>query len=175
MTAEPPAVPPDTKDWTWVLERGCPQCHWTPPPPTEVAARVEATIPRWVAALHRPRVNERTDPRVWSTLEYGCHVRDVCRLFGVRLNQLLTEDHPTFADWDQDRAAVDGGYHAQDPGAVADQYTVEAQHTAGLFAAVPDDAWQRRGLRSNGSEFTVATLATYFLHDLEHHLADVNG
>ena len=47
--------------------------------------------------------------------------------------------------------------------------------TAGLFAAVGPDQWQRPGTRSNGSQFTVATLAVYFLHDLEHHLHDVGG
>jgi hypothetical protein len=44
-----------------------------------------------------------------------------------------------------------------------------------VFAAVPDGAWGRIGLRSNGSRFTVATLGQYFVHDVVHHLADVNG
>ena len=35
--------------------------------------------------------------------------------------------------------------------------------------------WERRGSRSNGSQFTVATLAGYFLHDVEHHLHDVGA
>jgi hypothetical protein len=26
MDATGSAVPPDTKDWTWVLERRCPEC-----------------------------------------------------------------------------------------------------------------------------------------------------
>lgn len=38
-----------------------------------------------------------------------------------------------------------------------------------------EEDWERRGLRSNGSEFTVLTLAQYFLHDVVHHLHDVNG
>jgi hypothetical protein len=40
---------------------------------------------------------------------------------------------------------------------------------------VSGDAWERRGIRSNGSQFTVATLAVYFLHDVEHHLHDVGA
>ena len=33
----------------------------------------------------------------------------------------------------------------------------------------------RRATRSDGSEFTVATLLQYFLHDVVHHLWDVTG
>ena len=38
---------------------------------------------------------------------------------------------------------------------------------------MPPLAWQRRGLRSDGSEFTVETLGRYHLHDVVHHLYDV--
>ncbi|MCW3156666.1 DinB family protein [Micropruina sonneratiae] len=171
----PPAPPADGKDWTWVIERPCPECGWTPTPAGEVAARTLATVPRWTAVLARPDVARRGHPAVWSALEYGCHVRDVCRTFGERLELMLDAESPAFADWDQDAAAVAGRYHAQDPATVAREYAVAAGRTAGLFAGVRAEQWPRRGTRSNGSEFTVATLGSYLLHDLEHHLADVAG
>lgn len=166
---------PDTKDWTWVIAQGCPECGWQPPPPEQVAARVEASIPRWAAVLDRPGAAQRSDPMAWSALEYGCHVRDVCVVFGARVNRMLTERNPGFADWHQDEAALADRYAEQDPQVVAAEYAEAAHHTAGLFAEVTDDQWHRPGTRSNGSEFTVATLAVYFLHDLEHHLYDVAG
>jgi hypothetical protein len=43
------------------------------------------------------------------------------------------------------------------------------------FDTVEGDQWERTGRRSNGSVFTVRTLAVYFLHDVEHHLADIGG
>jgi hypothetical protein len=43
------------------------------------------------------------------------------------------------------------------------------------YRSVPEDAWSRRGLRSNGSEFTIATIALYHLHDIAHHAWDVTG
>jgi hypothetical protein len=88
---------------------------------------------------------------------------------------MLTEENPTFANWDQDQTAAADRYHAQHPGTVAAEYAEAAGHTADAFAAVRADQWQRAGTRSNGSQFTVATLAVYFLHDLEHHLHDVHG
>jgi hypothetical protein len=43
------------------------------------------------------------------------------------------------------------------------------------FARVVEDDWQRTGTRSNGSAFTVLTFSQYFLHDVVHHLHDVDG
>mgnify|MGYP006199982917 CR=1 FL=1 len=39
---------------------------------------------------------------------------------------------------------------------------------------VTQEQWQRPSRRSNGSPFTVETFATYFMHDLHHHLHDVS-
>jgi hypothetical protein len=44
-----------------------------------------------------------------------------------------------------------------------------------LYRSVPDDAWERSGRRSNGSVFTISSLARYHLHDVVHHLWDVSG
>ncbi|WP_199858872.1 hypothetical protein [Frigoribacterium sp. CFBP 8751] len=44
---------------------------------------------------------------------------------------------------------------------------------ADAFEAVPDDHLGRTGLRSDGSAFTVDSLARYFVHDPVHHLHDV--
>jgi hypothetical protein len=43
------------------------------------------------------------------------------------------------------------------------------------FDGVEGAAWERRGSRSNGSVFTVASLGRYMVHDIVHHLHDVNS
>lgn len=58
---------------------------------------------------------------------------------------------------------------------MAAEYAAAATDLADAFDAVPDTGWQYRGLRSNGSQFTVETFAGYLLHDLLHHLHDVHG
>ena len=88
---------------------------------------------------------------------------------------MLAEDDPRFANWDQDATAVQEGYAQQDPDVVAAELTEAAARASAAFAAVGDDQWGRRGLRSNGSQFTVLTLGQYFLHDLAHHLVDVGA
>ena len=44
---------------------------------------------------------------------------------------------------------------------------------ADAYAAVTDDQWSRRGLRSDGSSFTVESLGRYMVHDPLHHVWDV--
>jgi hypothetical protein len=171
------AVVPDTKDWTWTVGRACPECGFDASAVQAplVAERVLALTAPWPAVLSRPEVSRRPEPGVWSPLEYGCHVRDVCRVFEGRVRLMLTADDPRFANWDQDATAVEEDYAQQDPDVVAAELTEAAARASAAFAEVGDDQWDRRGLRSNGSQFTVLTLGQYFLHDLAHHLVDVGA
>lgn len=183
MTAERPEtpdtspVPPETRDWTVVIDRGCPECGFDPD--LDVAAtgeRVRATVDRWVAVLERPRLTERPRPGTWSPLEYACHVRDLCRVFRERLRLMLDEEDPVFPDWDQDAAAVQERYNEQDPYEASGEIAQELRATADAFDAVSGEQWARTGRRGDGKEFTVAGFAVYFRHDVEHHLrADVRG
>ena len=167
----------DTKDWTWVLRARCPECglEASTVAGTEVPALVRGFAMRWAEVLTRPDVADSPAPGVWSPLEYACHVRDVCRVMQLRAEQMLAEANPMFADWDQDAAAVADRYGEQDPVDVARELTVAANAIAAVFASVTGDQWQRPGTRSNGSAFTVETLAQYFVHDVVHHLHDVAG
>ena len=169
------AVEPDEKDWTWVLRETCPECGFTAADvdPRNVPDLVPAQIAFWRRVLVDPRVSERPAPDVWSPLEYACHVRDVYEIFGTRVELIRDEGDPTFRNWDQDEAAVVGRYREQRPLVVADELTERAAALAAIVQALPEDAWDRRGERSNGSPFTTATLLQYFLHDVVHHVHDV--
>ena len=170
-------ITPDTKDWTWVIEQPCPECGFDPATidPAEVGAAVRATLPRWAEVLRRDDATHRPVPGVWSPLEYGCHVRDVFRRFGGRLDAMLDSDDPLFENWDQDAAALEDDYAHQDPAVVADELVVAGTAIAARFDGVRPDQLERPGRRSNGSVFTVRTLGIYFLHDVVHHLHDVRG
>jgi SAM-dependent methyltransferase len=175
VTSEPPALERDTKDWTWVLERPCDECGF------EAAAYDRHAIPRafrrnahvWFALLADPSAAARTRPDRWSTLEYACHVHDVHQIYHERVSQMLAEDDPEFENWDQDQTAEDGRYAEQLPSIVGPTLVAAAYAMSDLYDSVPPLAWHRRGRRSDGSEFTVESLARYQLHDVVHHLHDV--
>jgi SAM-dependent methyltransferase len=130
----------------------------------------------WQTVLSQPGATQRPDGSTWSPLEYACHVRDVHRIFSERLALMLDQDEPTFANWDQDVTAVEDRYDLQQPQTVAEELVAAAHAIAAQYDAItdaPEETWARRGLRDNGSEFTVDSIARYHLHDVIHHSHDV--
>ena len=173
-----PSIEPDTKDWTWVLREPCPECGFVAADVArdDLGRLVRDDAAGWAAVLGQPGATDRPDETTWSALEYACHVRDVHRIFGGRLALMLDEDEPTFANWDQDVTAVEDRYDLQDPETVATELVAAAAAVATTYDGLrgaPEETWARRGLRSNGSEFTVDSLARYHLHDVLHHSHDV--
>lgn len=171
------SIEPDTKDWTWVLERPCPECGFDAATvdATNVADALRATVPRWQDALARTDCAVRPADNIWSPLEYACHVRDVHLVFDERLARMLAEDDPQFTNWDQDATAVEQEYDQQDPAAVSQALAEAGYAVADRYASVADDQWERSGRRSDGAVFTVGSLGRYHLHDVLHHLYDVGS
>jgi hypothetical protein len=168
-------INPDTKSWTWVLQRQCPECGFDTAAIacTEVAQGLRDNAAQWPALLMRPDATVRPSDDKWSTLEYACHVRDVFRLFDRRLSLMLEEDDPDFENWDQDETAIEDRYSEQDPEQVAFDLVAAGDALAQRFDSVTDQAWSRTGNRSDGASFAVDTFSRYLLHDPVHHIYDV--
>lgn len=167
------AISPDTKDWTWVLDRPCPECGFdaSSVQPADVAPHLRQAALALCDALRRPDAAARPDPATWSALEYACHVRDVYRLYLTRLELMLGQDDPLFPNWDQDATAVADRYDQQDPAVVARELAEATDALTTRFADVTD--WQRTGRRSDGAGFTIRTFSQYLVHDPVHHVWDV--
>ncbi len=170
-------ITPDTKDWTWVLERVCPECGFDARTvdPRDVAGLLRENAGSWRVVLAADPAALRTRPRpdAWSPLEYACHVRDTIGVYHERLRLMLTQDGPHYPNWDQDATAVEEDYAAQDPGRVSAELAAAAAQLADAFETVEGGQWQRTGFRSDGAAFTIDTFARYFIHDPVHHLHDV--
>jgi hypothetical protein len=171
----PEPIEPERKSWIWVLERACPECGFdaTTFDVTTMGAALDDNARRWATVLARPDARTRPQASVWSPLEYGCHVRDVFRIFDGRLHLMLDDDGPHFANWDQDASAVEERYDLQDPEAVARELRANADALAATYRTVTD--WGRTGFRSDGAAFTIESFTRYLLHDPLHHLFDVGG
>lgn len=171
-------IVPDTKDWTWVLQRPCPECGLDTRriPREAIAGMVRVNAAAWLGVLAGPGdVRRRPAPGVWSALEYGCHVCDVLWLYDERLRLMLMLEGPRYPDWDQDATAVADRYAEQDPAVVAAGLREAADVIAERFEGLSSDQWQRTGSRGDGAQFTVESFARYFIHDPVHHLYDVTG
>jgi hypothetical protein len=169
---------PDTKDWTWVLRKPCPECGFDAATvePGKVSVMLRENAAAWHQALTGPgEARRRPEPQVWSPLEYGCHVRDVFKVYDERLRLMLTETDPSYPNWDQDETAVSDHYADQDPQVVAGELVEAAEALAARFAQVEGAAWERTGSRSDGAHFTIDSFARYLIHDPVHHYWDVTG
>jgi hypothetical protein len=168
-------IVPDDKNWTWVLERPCPECGFDGRAfdPTLVRLAIEANSDRWRELLVHPQASVRPDDSTWSAVEYGCHVRDVFRLYLSRLEMMLREDGPTYPNWDQDETAIAQQYATQNPVDVAGELHAAARMLSARYATVFGDQWQRTGFRSDGAAFTIDSFTRYLIHDPVHHVHDV--
>ena len=170
------AIEPDNQNWTWVLERQCSDCAFDAASvvPRDIGMTIRDIASQWEVLLLHPEATKRPAEHVWSPSEYGCHVRDVFRLFDFRLELMLTEDDPMFPNWDQDETAVSDRYDLQDPLVVRRELAIAGDLLAERFDAVTAGDWLRTGLRSDGARFTVESFGRYLLHDPIHHLWDVS-
>jgi hypothetical protein len=147
-------------------------------PPEQIAGLIRDNASAWETILSTAGLEElraRPRPDRWSTIEYAAHVRDVFRLYLYRLELMLTEDGPSFPNWDQDETAVAESYRSQDPALVNVELAAAAQALATRFDTVVGEQWTRTGHRSDGAAFTVASFARYLIHDPVHHLWDVGA
>ena len=167
-------IVPDDKNWTWVLERACPECGFDAGrfDPTTIRPAIEANAARWRVLLADPLAAQRPDDNTWSALEYGCHVRDVYRLYLFRLELMLQQEGPHFPNWDQDETAVREQYGRQNPSDVAGELAAAAGMLAARYATVDGVRWQRTGFRSDGAAFTIDSFTRYLIHDPVHHVHD---
>lgn len=167
---------PDTKDWTWVLERKCDQCGFDTK--THVALAVPGltreTAMEWKNLfLAGGVVGERPNENTWSPLEYACHVRDLFRLFHLRISLMKEEDNPIFDNWDQDETAISHRYNEQEPVACIEDLVASGYELADLIDGISPEEWKRTGRRTDGASFKIDTLVLYMIHDPIHHLWDV--
>lgn len=124
-----------------------------------------------VAGMSDDELRWRPIPNKWSIAEILVHLRDVEReVFQVRIRQTLLEDRPTFAAWDQERAAVERDYLSQSATAALAEFGEIRSQTAAFLESAPVDQWQRTGIHPARGEKTVEEMVTWQIksHDLSH-------
>jgi hypothetical protein len=159
----------------------CPECglDYKSMPVGEAIAAIRGLPRRYRAPLTRLLPGEddsvlraRPAHETWSALEYAAHVRDVLGWYEGWVRQILAEDRPVLEGIGRDEAAVEYGYNEQDPVAVADELAARAEALAATLETVPDEAWDRIGLRGD-EERSIATHARRAVHEGSHHLLDI--
>jgi hypothetical protein len=118
----------------------------------------------------------RRRPDVWSPLEYCCHVRDILLVQRDRLFVALVEHEPSFKPMYREERVTFDGYDTQTPQAVAGELTSAVTMMVRGFSRLTPEQWERP-LIYNFPETrrrTVKWMAHHTLHEMVHHLSDID-
>lgn len=165
-----------------MTEAGCDECGFVygDLAPADLPAAIRAFAKRYRAPLSRflpgedgdALVRQRPAPDTWSALEYAAHVRDVFWACNRWIEQSLTEQRPVLEGPTEEEAAQRHRYNDDDPAAVAEAVAANAERLASTVESVPDDGWDRIGLRRD-EERSVLFTARRAVHEGSHHLLDI--
>ena len=134
-----------------------------------------AVVRRVVEAAPAGRFGQ--SPRVgeWSALETLTHLRDVVvHVYGLRIRRLLYEDHPIFADFDEEgyrRASLARGEAVAD---LLETVVAEHQQLVRLLQTVPDADWAREGRHPSLGVMSIEFLARRVGEHAEEHAVQIS-
>jgi len=162
----------------WRMDR-CEECGFEYEP-TE-AATAGASIAVGVAEVATilgdsdPNLRVRSQPAVWSPLEYGCHVRDVLLVQRERVLAARRTLRPSFAPMGREERVEHDGYAQQQPTDVARQLTMAAQLFVNVLDRLGADDWDRSVMYGylDRTERSLRWVAVHTLHEVRHHLLDI--
>jgi hypothetical protein len=160
---------------------GCGECgfEYGALPRVEISSALVAIAEQYVARLAATTddaLRRRPTPDVWSPLEYSAHVRDVLETQRERVMVALLHDAPTFEPMGREERVVEWRYNEQDPDDVALQIRKNADDQATVLDSLDDRGWARIGIYNwpTRQERDVAWIGRHTVHELVHHLLDVN-
>lgn len=138
---------------------------------------IVGAVSEFAVVLRRDPVElcHRAQPNTWSTLEYGCHVRDVLLVQRERVLAARRVDRPSLEPMGREPRVEHDGYVQQDPAAVARQMTDAATLFANVLARLDDADWERTVLYNYPAylERSLRWVAVHTVHEVRHHLLDV--
>lgn len=143
-----------------------------------VVAEVRAAGDRYRVALTgvtAERLRVRTDPSVWSLLEYAAHVRDVLLAQRERILLALVVDAPAFFAMYRDERVELAGYGEEAEADVVAGIDLAGSLLGHLFARLDDQQLRRPCIYGypEPERHDVLWVGQRTVHEIRHHLLDV--
>ncbi len=150
---------------------------WDEVPDAEITPRLRAGTDMLARLLRTtPDVaSVRPTPGRWSMLEYGAHVRDVLLVMRDRFVAGVVTDNPGFTPMYRDERVDLGMYGREDPEELATELEVAAALLVRMVAALSPEQLERTCQYGypGPSTRTLRWMAAQAVHEVEHHLGDV--
>jgi DinB superfamily len=150
---------------------------WDDVADAHVGPRIRAGTDMLARLLHSTPDVAATRPTAgrWSMLEYGAHVRDVLLVLRDRFVVGVVTDNPGFTPMYRDERVDLGMYGGEDPVALAAELEVAAALLVRMLEALSPEQLDRTCQYGypGPSTRTLRWMAAQAVHEVEHHLGDV--
>ena len=145
----------------------------------EIPRLLESEVAEICALLSQTedaKLRIRTQPTVWSPLEYACHVRDVLLVQRDRALLALVEDTPSFIPMYRDERVVNAGYGFERVAEVSEELRVAARLISKLAAGLTREQLARGCIYNfpEPAERDVGWVFRHTLHEVVHHKKDIS-
>ncbi len=108
-------------------------------------------------------------PGKWSVLEVVQHLADSELVYGYRMRNIVAENNPTIAGYDQNAWAERLRYNEEDLGEALAELDVLRRRNLRFLARLRGDEWERSGQHSERGSESVRHIARLLAaHDLVH-------
>ena len=139
----------------------------------EVISGLPAALRGAVLAIPAEALRVRPGRRVWSVIEYVCHLRDVYVTYTVRLYCTRTEYRPALEPMFNDLRANRFRYIDCDLAAMLDELEAAIRGFCAEIACTGQDDWDRTATRLPTEQRSARWLLRQAMHEGVHHLGDI--
>ena len=109
----------------------------------------------------------------WSAAEIVHHLADSETISGIRLRNLIVEDHPMIQGYDQEVFAVRLNYNQREIAPALDAFRSARANTAQLFDSMSEEDWQREGTHSESGPYRVEDWLRIYSDHAHNHAAQI--
>jgi hypothetical protein len=114
-------------------------------------------------------------PGKWTIRQLARHVADTEIVVGMRMRQIVAEDHPTLIPFDQELWAAHLGYETADAFDSLARFRSLRDDTTGVLSALPPEAFDRVGVHPERGAKTLLEWVTLFGNHVETHAKQIRG
>jgi DinB family protein len=131
-------------------------------------------VSRVLRGVTEAKAGHRYAPDKWTLREVVGHINDTERLFCSRAFWFARGFASPLPSFDQNVAIAAGRFNDRSWSGLIDEFVAVRDATLTLFASLPHDAWDRRGIASD-NPFSVRALAYLAAGHVTHHLEIVKS
>lgn len=109
----------------------------------------------------------------WSAAEIVHHLADSETISGIRLRNLLVEEHPLIQGYDQEAFASRLNYNQRDIAPALEAFRSARSNTAQLFDSMSEEDWKRKGTHSESGPYSVEDWLRIYAAHAHNHAAQI--